>query len=118
MISLVRTLPNLDTVSAELIKIHCLYDCYKNDNHVLFWSQDENKALISMTDGNMIIHNNSADLEELKEFVDVLSPACVFSDYDTLLGLHREPSERINVMWRECDLNCDTESDNLSSKEI
>ena len=118
MISLVSTLPNLETVSAEIIKIRCLYDCYKDDDHVLFWCQDENRAVIAMTDGNMIIHNNSADLEELKEFVDVLSPACVFSDYDTLCAIGRKPQERINIMSKMADINGEVLSDELSSKEL
>ena len=118
MISLTEALPLFEETSAELIKIQCLYDCYKNDNHVLFWCQDENKAVISMTDGNMIIHNRSADLEELKEFVDVLSPACVFSDYDTLCAIGKKPDERINIMSRLADVGGAAEGDTLSSKEL
>ena len=118
MISLTDTLPQFSALNAEAVKISCLYDCYKKDDKVLYWVQDGGRAYISMTDGNMIIYNVSADIEELREFCDVLSPACVFSDYDTLLGLRRKPAERINVMWRECNLPADTESDSLSSKEI
>lgn len=118
MISLTNTLPSFDNMTAELIKIKCLYDCYKDDSHVLFWCQDENKAVIAMTDGNMIIHNSSANLEELKEFVDVLSPACVFSDYDTLCAIDRKPDERINIMSKVADVKGDVKGDDLSSKEI
>ena len=67
MISLINKLPPLDADSAELIKIKCLYDSYKNDDKVLFWVQNNNNAIISMTDGNMIIWNNNADFIELKE---------------------------------------------------
>ncbi len=118
MISLTEILPIFEEVSAELIKIQCLYDCYKGDDRVLFWCQDEDKAVISMTDGNMIIHNNSANLEELKEFVDVLSPACVFSDYNTLCAIGRKPDERINIMSRMADIGDEAAGDTLSSKEI
>ena len=118
MIKLCNTLPELDTHSAELIKIKCLYDAYKNDDKVLFWCQDLDKAVISMTDGNMIIFNNGADTEELKEFADVLSPACVFSDYDTLCAINRRPEERINIMSVKADIMGETAGDTVSSKEI
>lgn len=118
MISLVRTIRKFPVTNAELLKIQCLYDCYKNDNHVLFWEQDDGKALISLTDGNMIIYNNTADTEELKEFIDVISPACVFSDYDTLAAIGRIPEEKINVMRRKADLFGEVEGDLLTSDEI
>lgn len=118
MITLCDTLPEISDDSAELIKIKCLYDAYKNDDKVLFWCQDGDKAVISMTDGNMIIYNRNADLEELKQFADVLSPACVFSDYETLLGLGRKPKERINIMYRYADAENSAIGDAVSSKEI
>lgn len=118
MITLVNELPHIDALSAEAVKINCLYDCYKNDSHVMFWTQDSDKAYISMTDGNMIIYNRCADLEELKSFVSVLSPVCIFSDMDTLKNLDCLPDENINVMYRKADITGTTESDSLSSKEI
>ncbi len=118
MISLTNELPTIDKDSAELVKIKCLFEAYKNDDKVLFWSQDNNKAFISMTDGNMIIFNNSADIEELKEFVEVMNPACVYSDYGTLCEIGRKPEERINIMSRKADIDGETVSDSLSSKEI
>ena len=118
MIKLVTKLPELDFLSAEAVKIKCLYDCYKNDSHVMFWIQDENKAYISMTDGNMIIFNNSANLEELSQFVAVLGPVCVFSDTHTLKAIGCEPPENINIMYRKATLEGETESEQMSSKEI
>ena len=118
MISLVNQIPEFSGYNAESIKIKCLYDCYKQDDKVLFWCQDEGKAWISMTDGNMIIYNVSANLEELAEFCDVLSPACIFSDYDTLCAINRKPKERINIMSRFCNIKDATLSDSISSKEI
>ena len=118
MISLVNELPQIEKISAEWVKIKCLYEAYKNDDKVLFWVQDQNRAVISMTDGNMIIFNISADFEELKEFTDVLSPVCVFSDYDTLCAIDRVPPERINIMYRLADVESDRLSDNLKSDEI
>lgn len=118
MITLTDSLPQLTTRNAEAVKISCLYDCYRDDDKVLFWVQDGDKAVISMTDGNMIIYNINADIEELREFCEVLSPACVFSDYDTLLSLGKKPDERINVMLYEGDVADATVGDSVSSKEI
>ena len=118
MIYLADSLPETENTNAELIKIHCLYDCYKTDDRVMFWVQDGDRAVISMTDGNMIIYNRAADTEELKEFIDLMSPVCVFGDYDTLCALNREPAERINVMARAADIKENIEGDILSSKEL
>ena len=118
MISLVNELPKISKNNAEIIKINCLYDCYKGDNYVLFWAQDKDKAIISMTDGNMIIYNNGANFEELNQFVKVLKPVCVFSDIETLQNLKLYPPENINVMYRKADIEGATVSDKLSSKEV
>lgn len=118
MISLCNELPLMKKDSAELVKIKCLFDAYKNDDKVLFWCQNSNKALISMTDGNMIICNNTADIEELKEFVEVMSPACVYSDYETLCAIGRKSEERINIMSRKANVEGQAVGDSLSSKEI
>ena len=118
MISLVSSVPFLSKESAESIKINCLFEAYKNDDRVLFWVQDENKAVISLSDSNMIIHNISADIEELREFVEVINPVCIFSDLKTLKALGKEPQEKIYVMSRKADIEGETEGDSLSSKEL
>lgn len=118
MIKLINELPTVLTLSAEMVKINCLYDSYKNDPSVMFWSQDSDKCIIAMTDGNMIIHNNSADTEELREFVSVLSPACIFSDIKTLEALGRLPDENINVVWRKADIEGKAVGDELKSDEL
>lgn len=118
MVTLVDKIPEIDTLSAEWVKIKCLYNSYKNDSKVMFWVQDTDKCVIALTDGNMIIYNISADFEELTEFVDVINPACVFSDYDTLSKIGRKPKERINIIYRKADIVGETEGDSLSSREI
>ncbi len=118
MIRLINELPQISTVSAEIIKINCLYDSYKNDPSVMFWVQDSDKCVIAMADGNMIIHNNNADLLELSEFVEVLSPACVFSDIDTLKAINRTPDENINVVCRKANVEGFTPCDDLKSDEL
>lgn len=118
MISIINEIPDLNVQNAEYIKIKSLYKAYKNDNKVLFFAQDESKAFISFTDGNMIIYNVSADIDELKSFVEVMSPVAIYSDLDTLLAIDKAPRERINVMSRKADVKIDTESDVLKSDEI
>lgn len=118
MIKLTAQLPETDSLSAEMVKINCLYDCYKGDDHVLFWTQNSDKAVISMTDGNMVIFNNGADIEELAEFVDVLAPVCIFSDSETLTAIGRTPPENINIMYRKADVEEKSSGDTLSSKEL
>lgn len=118
MITLTKTLPDIGKINAEWVKIKCLYEAYKNDDKVLFWVQDTDKAIISITDGNMIIFNNRANFEELKEFADVLNPACVFSDYDTLCSIDRKPQEKINIMYRLADITESEKNDTLKSDEI
>ena len=66
----------------------------------------------------MIIFNHDADTEELKEFIKLLNPACIFSDYRTLESIDRIPPENINIMYRKADIAFDMVSDTLSSKEI
>ena len=117
MISLVNELPKLDALSAEWVKIKCLYNSYKDDEKVLFWTQDRDKCVVAMLDGNMIIYNICGDLEELAEFVDVLNPACVFSDYETLCAIGKKPKERINIVYRKADIEGECQCDALSSKE-
>ena len=118
MVTLVNEIPEFKVLNAECVKIKCLYNSYKNDDKVMFWVQDSDKCLIALTDGNMIIYNSSADFEELREFVDVINPACVFSDYDTLCDIGRKPKERINIMYRKADILGETKGDCLSSREI
>lgn len=118
MVVLVDKIPEFNVLSAEWVKIKCLYDAYPNDDRVMFWVQDENKCIIALTDGNMIIYNVSANTEELAEFVDVINPACVFSDYDTLCAIGKKPKERINIVYRKADIKENIIGDSLSSKEV
>ena len=71
-----------------------------------------------MTDGNMIIFSVEPDFEELSQFVNVLNPACVFSDILTLKKIGRTPPENINVIYRKADIESEATGDILSSKEL
>lgn len=118
MISLVEKLPVISSLTAEYVKIYSLYDSYKNDKNVLFWVQNNNDAVISLADGNMTILNINADIMELGEFISVISPASIFSDYKTLLSLGLSPIEKACVMAKKAEKQNIPKMDELSSKEI
>ncbi len=117
MISLIEKLPDLKLLNAAWVKIKCLYMSYKNDSNVMLWTQD-GKGYIALTDGNMIIYNDGGNTEELARFVDIINPACVFSDYDTLCEIGRKPKERINIVYRKADIKGETAGDSLKSDEV
>ncbi len=116
MIKLTDFIPAVRKCSAEWIKIRCNFECYPES--CLFWAQDENRAYISLIDGNMVILNLGADLGELSEFVDVINPCCVFSDLETLMKIGRKPLEESYVMHKKADSAEDFPSDCLNSKQL
>lgn len=116
MIKLVNEIPKISLPLAEVIKINCTYNSYCDI--ALFWVQDESRAIISMLDGNMVIYNNGADIDELREFISVISPASVFSDADTLNSVFGDVFHRVCVMKGEHPFECDVPSDELGSSEI
>ncbi len=116
MISLVCEIPKLCLPYAEVVKINCNYNSYRDV--AFFWTQDGDKAVISMLDGNMTIYNNCANIEELREFIGVISPQSVFSDADTLTALYGERFHRVCVVKSEHNFACDIKSETLNSSEI
>lgn len=118
MISLTDSVPRPTLPNAELIKLNCTLDCYGDTDTALFWRQDNDRAVIGMTDGNMVIYNKNADTDELSEFVSAIGPCCVFSDIDTLCRLSLTPKESVSVMHRAADIDGQTDGDCLNSREI
>ncbi len=118
MISITKEIPKVDIKDAALIKLRCLYECYKDDSSVMFWCQNEADAYISLTDGNMIIYNKNADIKELSEFVSVISPCCVFSDLETLKAIGKAPKEEIYVYSIKAGKSEETKSDEMTSDEL
>lgn len=116
MISLVKEIPDLISDTAEAVKLKCIYNLYSDI--ALFWVQDDRKAVICMLDGNMIVCNQNADIDELREFIKVISPSSVFSDAQTLTRLFGDNFHPVCVMKSECVFNCDMQSDRLDSGEI
>ena len=116
MILLVDNIPKINLPLAEVIKINCTYNAYKDI--ALFWVQDSDKAVISMLDGNMVIYNKNSDIDELKKFINVISPQSVFSDEKTLTKLFDKNFHTVHVMKTEAKIECDITSDQLNSNEI
>lgn len=116
MISLTNEIPKINLPLAEVVKINCTYQSYKDI--ALFWVQDQNKAVISMLDGNMVIYNHSAHIDELYEFIKVISPLSVFSDADTLTQIFNKNFHKVSVMKSAQHFKCDILPDTVNSKEI
>lgn len=116
MISLVSDIPKIALPLAEVVKINCIYNSYKDV--AMFWVQDENNAIISMLDGNMTVYNNGADFDELRGFINVISPQSVFSDAATLKKLFQNNYHRVCVVKSEHGFECGLQSDVLGSGEI
>lgn len=116
MISLVNEIPKLTPLLAEVVKINCTYNSYRDV--ALFWTQDKTRAVISMLDGNMVIYNNDANIDELREFIGVISPASVFSDAKTLTQLFGDNFHEVCVVKSENKFTCSEKSDIVSSNEM
>ena len=82
MISLVCDIPHIYLPRAELVKINCNYNLYKDV--ALFWVQNDGQAVISLLDGNMTIYNINAQTEELRQFINVISPLRCFQMHKRL----------------------------------
>ncbi len=116
MISLISQFKPITLPLAEAVKINCTYLCYSDI--ALFWKQNNNDAVISMLDGNMVIYNKNADIQELREFLNVVSPTSVFSDADTLYKLFGSDFDRVCVMKSEHKFRSELETDDLNSEQI
>lgn len=116
MICLVKEIPKLSLPLAEVVKINCNYNSYRDV--ALFWLQNDSQAVISMLDGNMVVYNKHADIEELREFISVISPQSVFSDTETMKALFGEDFHKVYVMKSEGSFSCDCNSHTLNSSEI
>lgn len=116
MICLVKEIPKLSLPLAEVVKINCNYNSYPDV--ALFWVQNDAGAVISMLDGNMVVYNSNADIEELREFIDVISPQSVFSDANTMKQLFGDSFHEVYVVKSEDDFMCDRQSHTVSSNEI
>ena len=97
MIKLTKTIPEIGRVNAAYVKVLCHFAAYGEYEKIgLFWVQtDENDtppSVISCIDGVMTVSAGNAEFEELKQFVNAVSPKGVFTDSVTAkkLGLKTE----------------------------
>lgn len=118
MISLTHSIPQADGTNAEHLRISCLFDSYRNDRDVLFWKQSGSGTLISLSDGVMTLYRRGGDADELREFINMLSPALLFSSTETLRAIGLQPSETAEVMLTEAKFEAVPQGDELSSGDI
>ena len=88
MITLCKDLPEINVRNVVFVKLACLFSAYRDyDKIALFWVQTDEEntptAIISLIDNNMTICRKNGDLEELKSFINAISPANIFTDLDT-----------------------------------
>ncbi len=118
MIALTDFLPEASEPNAEYIRLKCLYDCYKDDKDTLFWSQNGGEAYLSLAGGDMTVFCGNGDLEEIKEFISVISPRSIFGSIKVLKKLGLQDIHSAVVMSRQADVLGETIGDNLNSREI
>lgn len=116
MIKFTKNPPAVKAHCAEAVKINSAREMYSDI--ALFWVQNNGDSIIGMLDGNMVIYNNAADTDELREFVSVIAPKTVFSDSDTLSALFGDAFHTVCVMQSDANYISDLQSDRLCSKEI
>ena len=118
MITLTDSLPEASVPNIEYVRLKCLYDCYKEDKDTLFWEQDGGKAYISLVDGDMTVFRENGDMDELKEFISMISSRSIFGSLEVLKKLGFSDIHSVEVMSRKADILGNTLGDNLDSREI
>lgn len=116
MIRLTDSIPAVSLPRAEWVRLYSVFACYPKD--ALFWEQDKGRAYISCLDGDMTIYNISADIEELMQFIGVISPHSIFSDAKTLSELGLKDLQTVNVMAKKALTNGITASDEPGSRKV
>lgn len=118
MITLTESLPEVSKPSAEYIRLKCLFDCYKDDKDIYFWSQDGGDAYISLANGDMTVFCENGDTREMKEFISVISPRSIFGSLEVLETLGLQNIHSVEVLSRKADISGNSAGDSLSSREI
>ena len=114
MIKKAQRLPVLSEPTAQGIKVRNIFRCYPQEVYV----QDEGKAFISLLDGDAVIENVDADIEELRSFLDFVKPVSLFSDASTIKKLGYKSYQKANVLMKKGCV-CDTpSSDKLKSDRV
>lgn len=118
MIALTDSIPQADGSNAEHLRISCLFDCYRDDNSVLFWRQSGSGTLIALSDGVMTVYRDGGETRELSEFINMLSPTVIFSSTEALEALGLQPSETAEVMTAVARFDKVPPGDELSSGDV
>ncbi len=116
MINLIKK-PDVKDNSIENIKILENYNNYSDI--ALFWKEKESNLYFSLLDGNMVISGNPLDVEETKSFLSLISPKCIFADFDffKITGL-TENTEKVNVLYKKAKEYKEDKSDIFNSKQV
>ncbi len=102
MIKLIDSLPDFEINSVELFKLYSLFAAYPKET--LLWRQDGTDTLIASLDGNMIISTKSVD-DELRQFLNIISPASVFSRFEVIGKLLDPPYEIAEALCFNGDID-------------
>ncbi|MBR6902414.1 MAG: hypothetical protein IKN39_00820 [Clostridia bacterium] len=94
MINRIHSLPLLDELSAEAVKIENMFTAYPKDSKLFI--QAETNAVIYLIGSDAVIYGKS-DTEELKQFLSFLRPNSVFTSADNLRLLF-DNFEEVNVL--------------------
>lgn len=118
MITLTDNLPEASEPKAEYVRLKCLFDCYKDDKDTLFWSQNGGEAYLSLASGDMTVFCENGDINEIKEFISVISPQSIFGSLKVLERIGLKDIHSVEVMSRKADILGETAGDNLKSREM
>ncbi len=110
MITLSKTLPDINVRNVAYVRLMCLYAAYCDYPKIaLFWVQrDGNQnvtALISLIDSNMIICRSAGDTEELRSFINAVSPTNIFTDLQTANSLGLDVTLQCASLYKSHDFD-------------
>lgn len=114
MIKLTGFLPRVTVPKAEHIRMNNLKNCYGEIN---VWAQDGGKAYLSLSDGDLTVYNICGDINELKEFTEIISPLSIYGDYNTVSRL-KPDVKPFFVMCKKAKFRENISGDELKSDEI
>lgn len=115
MIERVNTLPLMRNPSAQGLKIRNVFSSYPEAE---IFSQNNGQAFISLLDLDVVIENLSADIQELKSFLNFINPKSIFSDIETLRNLDLDNIEKVNVLITHNTQEVAYPSDTFKSDEV
>ncbi len=117
MIRLLSDMPKSGINSAERLKIMLNKNACGSD--ALLWEQEKGRAYISCFEGNAVIENIDGDIDEISEFLKVISPKTVLCDHKTAVSVFGESITPLYVYSANTDdFKSDIVSDDLLSGDV